>query len=132
MANLKSLYIPRPPIDLTSSAAVGPTTPKTPADEGIEFFEFASVDNKAPIRIYELPLDPDGGPNKDRTVWLSSIPPNRSSHRVKYVRLPPATTPYVLRVTIDAGTPASKNGVFKTNFPLDGGAFSRDRFTERK
>ena len=51
---------------------------------------------------------------------------------IQYVRLPPATTPYVLRLTIDAGTPASKNGVFKTNFPLDGGAFCRDSFTERK
>lgn len=68
MANLKSLQIPRTPIDLSSTAAAEPTTPKTPADEGIEFFELASVDNKAPIRIYELPLDPDGGPNKDRTV----------------------------------------------------------------
>jgi hypothetical protein len=66
MANLKSLHIPRPPTDF--SAADEPTTPKTPADEGLEFFEFASVDNKAPIRVYELPLDPDGGPNKDRAV----------------------------------------------------------------
>jgi N-terminal domain from the human glycogen debranching enzyme len=48
------------------------------------------------------------------------------------VRLPPATIPYILRVTIDAGTPASKNGVFKTNFPLDGGPFARDHFAERK
>lgn len=68
MANLKSLHIPRPSIDFTSLAPADPTTPKTPADEGIEFFEFASVDNKAPIRVYELPLDPDGGPNKDRAV----------------------------------------------------------------
>ena len=68
MANLKSLHIPRPPTDFSSTAAVDPTTPKTPADEGIEFFEFASVDNKAPIRVYELPLDPDGGPNKERAV----------------------------------------------------------------
>lgn len=65
MANLTTLRIPRPPVDFTSP---DPTTPKTPADEGIEFFEFASVDNTAPIRVYELPLDPDGGPNKDRAV----------------------------------------------------------------
>lgn len=51
---------------------------------------------------------------------------------VQYIRLPPAYVPYVLRVAIDAGTPASKNGVFKTNFPLDGGKFGRDRFAERK
>jgi len=68
MANLKSLRIPPPPTDFSSAAAAEPTTPKTPADEGIEFFEFASVDDKAPIRVYELPLDPDGGPNKDRAV----------------------------------------------------------------
>ena len=68
MANLKLLQIPRPPTDFGSLAAAEPVTPKTPADEGIEFFELASVDNKAPIRVYELPLDPDGGPNKDRAV----------------------------------------------------------------
>ncbi|KZT10101.1 glycoside hydrolase family 133 protein [Laetiporus sulphureus 93-53] len=48
------------------------------------------------------------------------------------MRLPPAITPYILRVSLEAGTPASKNGVFKTNFPLDGGVFARDRFAERK
>lgn len=68
MANLKSLRIPPPSIDLSSNVATEPTAPKTPADEGIEFFELSSVDSKAPIRIYELPLDPDGGPNKDRAV----------------------------------------------------------------
>ena len=73
MATLKSLQIPRPPTDFSSIAAAEPTTPKTPADEGIEFFEFASVDDKAPIRVYELPLDPDGGPNKDRTVGFPLI-----------------------------------------------------------
>lgn len=40
--------------------------------------------------------------------------------------------PYILRVSIDAGTPAAKNGVFKTNFPLDGGKFGRDKFAQRK
>ncbi|EMD39051.1 glycoside hydrolase family 13 protein [Gelatoporia subvermispora B] len=48
------------------------------------------------------------------------------------MRLPPAYRPYILRVYLEAGTPASKNGVFKTNFPLDGGVFARDRFSERK
>jgi len=68
MTNLKSLHIPRLPTDFGSTAAADPTTPKTPADEGIEFFEFASVDSKAPIRVYELPLDPDGGPDKEKAV----------------------------------------------------------------
>ncbi|KIY70306.1 glycoside hydrolase family 133 protein [Cylindrobasidium torrendii FP15055 ss-10] len=98
----------------TSSSA--PVTPKTPADEGIEFFESASAPGDSPIRVYELRLDADGGPHKDRS----------------YIRLPPAYTPYILRVSMNAGTPAAKNGVFKTTFPLDGGAFGRDRFCERK
>ncbi len=43
-------------------------TPKTPADEAIDFFESAIVPGQAPIRVYELVLDDDGGPNKDRSV----------------------------------------------------------------
>ncbi|KAJ8515736.1 hypothetical protein ONZ45_g6896 [Pleurotus djamor] len=99
-----------------SSAATSPISPKTPADEGIEFFQSEVRQGELPIRVYELRLDVDGGPHKDRS----------------YIRLPPAYTPYILRVSIDAGTPASKNGVFKTNFPLDGGKFSRDSFAERR
>ena len=45
-----------------------PKTPKTPADEGLEFFESATIQAGQPIRVYELRLDPDGGPNKDRSV----------------------------------------------------------------
>ncbi|KAI0731152.1 glycoside hydrolase family 13 protein [Earliella scabrosa] len=48
------------------------------------------------------------------------------------MRLPPAYVPYVVRVSLAAGTPATRNGVFKTNFPLDGGRFQRDRFAERR
>jgi hypothetical protein len=51
---------------------------------------------------------------------------------LQYIRLPPPIVPYILRVSIDAGTPASKRGVFKTNFPLDGGKFDRSKFVERK
>ncbi|KAI5124195.1 hypothetical protein M0805_005046 [Coniferiporia weirii] len=90
-------------------------TPKTPADEGIDFFEAAVVPGEDPIQVYELKLDPDGGPSKDKS----------------YIRLPPPYTPYVLRISLDAGTPASKNGIFKTNFPIDGGKFDRNRFQER-
>ncbi|KIL69487.1 glycoside hydrolase family 133 protein [Amanita muscaria Koide BX008] len=93
-----------------------PPTPKTPADEGIDFFQSQVIPGESPIRVYQLRLDPDGGPNKSGS----------------YIRLPPAYTPFVLRVSLDAGTPASKNGIFKTNFPLDGGAFSRDQFAERR
>ncbi|KAG6831110.1 hypothetical protein H0H92_012787 [Tricholoma furcatifolium] len=112
-----SVVIPPTTIDTSASAApITPTTPKTPADEGIEFFQSQVRQGDAPIRVYELRLDVDGGPHKDRS----------------YIRLPPAYTPYILRVSIDAGTPAARNGIFKTNFPLNGGAFGRDRFSERK
>lgn len=100
----------------SSSTASSPISPKTPADEAIEFFQSPAVPGESPIRVYELRLDSDGGPHKDRS----------------YTRLPPAYHPYILRVSLDAGTPASRNGVFKTNFPLDGGQFQRGRFTERK
>ncbi|KAF8892098.1 glycoside hydrolase family 13 protein [Infundibulicybe gibba] len=99
-----------------SRSPITPTTPKTPADEGLEFFQSQIYPGEAPIRVYELRLDVDGGPRKDHS----------------YIRLPPAYTPYILRVSLDAGTPAAKNGLFKTNFPLDGGAFGRDHFTERR
>ncbi|KIY52794.1 glycoside hydrolase family 13 protein [Fistulina hepatica ATCC 64428] len=99
-----------------ASSPVSPVTPKTPADEGIEFFQSPVGQGDAPVRVYVLQLDADGGPSKHRS----------------YIRLPPAYIPYVLRVSIEAGMPPSKNGVFKTNFPLDGGKFQRDRFTERK
>ncbi|KAF9268988.1 glycoside hydrolase family 13 protein [Marasmius fiardii PR-910] len=102
----------------TSSGETSPISagPKTPADEGIEFFQSALAPGEAPLCVYELRLDVDGAPHKDRS----------------YIRLPPAYVPYILRVSIDAGTPASRNGVFKTNFPLDGGKFKRDRFTTRE
>jgi glycogen debranching enzyme len=43
-------------------------TPKTPADDALDFFESAIKPGEAPIQVYELKLDPDGGPNKDRSV----------------------------------------------------------------
>lgn len=45
-----------------------PITPKTPADEGIDFFEAGVTEGEAPIRVYELRLDPDGGPSKELSV----------------------------------------------------------------
>ncbi|KAJ6581356.1 glycoside hydrolase family 13 protein [Mycena capillaripes] len=100
----------------SQSSPVDPNTPKTPADEGLEYFQSSVAPGEAPIQVYELRLEADGAPHKDRS----------------YIRLPPAYVPYILRVSIDAGTPAAKNGVFKTNFPLDGGKFGRDKFTKRK
>lgn len=59
-----------PPLDTTSedaSALKTPKTPKTPADEGIDFFE-STVKADVPVNVYELRLDPDGGPNKELAV----------------------------------------------------------------
>lgn len=41
--------------------------PRTPADEAIEFFE-SGFKKDEPIHVYELALDPDGGPNKEKQV----------------------------------------------------------------
>jgi N-terminal domain from the human glycogen debranching enzyme len=65
-------------------------------------------------------------------VLLLSLLVAISDLSIQYIRLPPAYVPYILRVSIEAGTPAARNGVFKTNFPLDGGTFGRDRFAERR
>ena len=58
-------------ISPATSAGSSPTlakTPKTPADEGIDFFESSIRHGETPIRVYELPLEPDGGPSKSREV----------------------------------------------------------------
>ena len=58
-------------ISPATSAGSSPTiakTPKTPADDGIDFFESAIRHGETPIRVYELPLEPDGGPSKSREV----------------------------------------------------------------
>jgi glycogen debranching enzyme len=58
-----------------SSAGSSPTitkTPKTPADDGIDFFESSIKHGEAPIRVHELPLEADGGPSKSREVRISS------------------------------------------------------------
>jgi glycogen debranching enzyme len=59
-------YVFIPNVELTESS-LSPVTPKTPADEGIEFFQSA-VQRDTPIRVYELRLDSDGGPNKYASV----------------------------------------------------------------
>ena len=43
-------------------------TPKTPADEAIDFFDNAVIPGETPIQVFELKLDPDGGPSKDKSV----------------------------------------------------------------
>lgn len=58
-----------PKVDIpVPSAADLASAPKTPADEAIDFFESAPIPGDAPIQVYELKLEEDGGPNKDRAV----------------------------------------------------------------
>ena len=62
-------------ISPASSAGSSPTitkTPKTPADDGIDFFESSIKHGEAPIHVHELPLEPDGGPSKSREVRIGS------------------------------------------------------------
>jgi glycogen debranching enzyme len=123
-----------PPPDITKSS--GLKTPKTPADEGIDFFETVATKDST-IQVYELKLDPDGAPSKEKSVCMFyalciCCSEHPSTLRFQYIRLPPPYVPYVLRISLDAGTPASRNGVFKTNFPINGGVFDRHRFEERK
>jgi glycogen debranching enzyme len=59
------VFIPKPDFSQSKSPAA---TPKTPADEGIEFFQSALQPGDSPIRVYDLRLDSDGGPNKDASV----------------------------------------------------------------
>jgi glycogen debranching enzyme len=62
-----SLSIPKTDLSLSSPTHAPLATPKTPADEGIEFFQ-STAQTDTPIRVYELRLDSDGGPNKDASV----------------------------------------------------------------
>lgn len=67
-----SVSIPAPSAqedDRDAEGVVEPKTPKTPADEGIEFFENVGKKDVA-ISVYELRLDPDGGPNKEGAVSI--------------------------------------------------------------
>ena len=49
----------------------------------------------------------------------------------KYIRLLPPYILHVLRISLDAVAPASKNGILKSDFPLDGGVFERGNISER-
>ena len=85
------------------------------------------------LTIYLLPLQEDGSPSQQRTVSHSlcsfaSTWADSAILRFQYLRLPPPVTPYFLRISIDAGTAASKNGVLYTNFPLDGSLFERTKY----
>jgi glycogen debranching enzyme len=51
-----------------------PITPKTPADEGRDYFLSERLADEQPICVYELRLAPDGGPSdKDRSVSPNDV-----------------------------------------------------------
>lgn len=54
----------------------GISTPKdgqrTPADEAIFFFETSPAADTRPVQVYELQLEEDGAPTKDKAVCMLS------------------------------------------------------------
>ncbi|CAH7670497.1 amylo-1,6-glucosidase [Phakopsora pachyrhizi] len=67
---------------------------------------------KEPVTVYELTLEDDGSPSKEKA----------------YIRLPAPVDPYLLRISIAAGSSASKAGSLLTNFPSNEGTFERARY----
>ncbi|GAA6056561.1 hypothetical protein JCM3770_004362 [Rhodotorula araucariae] len=97
-------------------AAAAPTPPggRTPTSTPAKKVDASAADKE--LVVYAVALEDDGSPAAGKTL----------------LRLPPPTDPYILRITIDAGTAASRNGVLRTNFPLEGGAFDRQVFASVK
>ncbi|GAA6064028.1 hypothetical protein JCM10212_004260 [Sporobolomyces blumeae] len=89
-----------------------PSPGSTPAAKAV----MRSIQPDAQLVVYNVVLEDDGSPAQAKTL----------------LRLPPPVTPYVLRITIDAGTAASRNGILNTNFPLDGQPFERERWSRVK
>jgi len=74
LAHPGSISIPKSIVSSSgNSSGLSPTTaktPRTPADEGVAFFESELEEGETPIRVYELPLEADGGPGKNREVCI--------------------------------------------------------------
>ncbi|GAA5998308.1 hypothetical protein JCM5350_002093 [Sporobolomyces pararoseus] len=107
------------PAALKNRKPSGPSKPtsvgSTPAAKNVMKSTSTSTSNEQLV-VYNVVLEDDGSPAQAKTL----------------LRLPPPVTPYVLRITIDAGTAASRNGVLHTNFPLDGKPFERERWSQVK
>lgn len=65
-----SIAIPTTPKDGGAAAPKesGGRTPRTPADEGIAFFEGAVGKAEGPIQVWQLDLEPDGSPTQQKSV----------------------------------------------------------------
>jgi len=94
----------------------GLKTPKTPQDEALAYFSSQESHTGEPVQVWELWLEDDGGPDEQKS----------------YIRLPAPTRPYVLRLSLHPGTSCARNGVLKSDFPMDGGVFERGVWKERK
>ncbi|WVQ80205.1 glycogen debranching enzyme [Cryptococcus sp. DSM 104549] len=114
LSSIKPSNIPIPKPGKSHADGEGRRTPKTPQDEAIAFF--SGEHEGEPVQVWELALEDDGGPDASKT----------------YVRLPPPVRPYILRFSIQPGTDVTRNGVLKSDFPMDGGAFARGDWKERK
>ena len=69
--------------------------PKTPADEAIHFFESAASETQA-VRVYELALEDDGGPSKDRAVRRTT---RLATNSPDLIPAPSSTYAYLLRMS---------------------------------
>jgi glycogen debranching enzyme len=65
-AKKPSMKVDIPKHDPNVSETEALRTPKTPQNEGLSWFE--SYTGTEPLQVYELALEADGGPNKDRAV----------------------------------------------------------------
>ncbi|GAA5827939.1 hypothetical protein JCM11251_005656 [Rhodosporidiobolus azoricus] len=99
------------PSDSTTTSPATPTKPVNQLDSSTSTTNGSDHDD---LIVYAVTLQDDGSPQPGKTL----------------LRLPPPTKPYVLRITIDAGTAASREGVLRTNFPLHGGEFEREKYSE--
>ena len=132
--NPKSIDIPKLNGHPTSNG-VGRQTPKTPQDEALAFFSSDKAHEGEPIQVWELSLEDDGGPGESKSVChdLENVFSCQiRAQSMQYIRLPPPTRPYVLRLSLRPGTPCTRNGVLKSDFPMDGGVFKRGDWKERK
>ncbi|KAI7946805.1 hypothetical protein MJO29_011332 [Puccinia striiformis f. sp. tritici] len=91
-----------PPISRSVKAPTSPISPRS----------VKAPPKNTPITVYELGLQDDGSPSKEKS----------------YIRLPSPVEPYLLRFSIAAGARASNSGTLYTNFPLEGHAFERKKF----
>ncbi|BGP12177.1 hypothetical protein JCM10213_004743 [Rhodosporidiobolus nylandii] len=97
-----------------------PAPSPTPAEDSVAVstngHSNGGEDSSDEVTVYAVTLNDDGSPMEGKQL----------------LRLPPPTKSYILRITIDPGTAASREGVLRTNFPLDGGEFARDKWAEIK